>query len=113
PLADVAYIRADHESKQMLGVDALCIDAGWKQPGKAQDCPPERSCSNWHPHSEGHGEDWKLRRSSTNPITGGNRRRARRAPKSYSSGKENRRPESAELGSGMESKEKPNGQVLA
>ena len=39
-LADIADIRADHESEQMLGIDALGMRADRKQRRKAQDCRP-------------------------------------------------------------------------
>ncbi len=47
-LADVAGIRADHEAKQMLGIDALCINAGRKRDGKTHDCRAKHFCTNKH-----------------------------------------------------------------
>ena len=45
-MADVADIRANHETKDVLGIDALGMNAASKQRGEAQGCCPERSCTN-------------------------------------------------------------------
>src|SRR4029077_17060789 len=65
PLADIADIRTDHEPEQMLGINALGANAGWEQHGEAQDCHPERFCTDRHSHSESH---WvKSRREQRGP----------------------------------------------
>ena len=55
PLADIADIGADHEAEQMLGIDALGMDAGRQQRSKRHDRRPESLCTRRHSHSAGHG----------------------------------------------------------
>src|SRR4030081_3221952 len=49
---DAAYIRTDHETKQMLGVDAFSMNPGRKQRRKTRYRSPKRFCINRHSHSE-------------------------------------------------------------
>src|SRR6266542_1939098 len=55
PLADIADIGADHEAEQMLGVDALGVDAGRQQRCKRHHRRLESLCTRRHSHSAGHG----------------------------------------------------------
>ena len=52
-LADIADIGADHEAKQMFGIDALRVRAGRKQRGETQERRPNRLRTNWHSQGQG------------------------------------------------------------
>src|ERR1700730_10093994 len=56
-LADVADVGADHESEQMLGIDASSVSAGGKQRGKRRIRQSHRLRTN--PHSQSHSGDLK------------------------------------------------------
>src|ERR1700738_2874935 len=56
-LADVADVGADHESEQMLGIDAFSVSAGGKQRGKPRNGRSHRLCTN--SHSQSHSGDSK------------------------------------------------------
>ena len=55
PFADIADIGADHEAEQMLGIDALGMDAGRQQRSKRHDRRLEGLCTRRYSHSAGHG----------------------------------------------------------
>src|SRR6185503_14439525 len=55
PLADIADIGADHEAEQMLGIDALGIDAGRQQCSKKHDRRLKGLYTRRYSHSAGHG----------------------------------------------------------
>ena len=53
-LADLADVSADHECKDMLGIDALGMSAGRQPRSETRDGHPERFSANWHSHCESH-----------------------------------------------------------
>src|SRR4051794_20765182 len=54
-LTDIADIGADHEAEQMLGIDALGMDAGRQQCSKRQGRRLESLCTRRHSHSAATG----------------------------------------------------------
>jgi len=71
-LAGVASVGADHEGKQMLGVDALGMNAACERQGETYERRPDSccddSCADGHPDSEEVVEnEWKV----TVPLTRG------------------------------------------
>src|SRR4029450_4190416 len=62
PFADIADVGADHEAEQMLGVDALGMDAGRQQRSKRHDRRLEGLCTARLSLSAGQGFYRKVRR---------------------------------------------------
>src|SRR4029450_3053328 len=55
PFPAIPAIGADHEAEQMLGIDALGMDAGRQQRSKRHDRRLEGLCTRRYSHSAGHG----------------------------------------------------------
>ena len=55
PFTDIADVGANHEAEQMLGIDALGMDAGRQQRCKRHDRRLESLCTRRYSHSAGHG----------------------------------------------------------